>query len=67
VSLVATVEWGLIANNNANFKSAADLDRSREGRAGKIDYGSGGSGQPAASGDGDVCFRRRHIADPRAL
>src|SRR3974390_2074257 len=25
VSLVATVEWGLVANNNSGFKSAADV------------------------------------------
>src|SRR5437764_13336155 len=46
VSLVATVEWGLIANNNANFKSAADLIAAAKAAPGKIDYGSGGPGSP---------------------
>jgi tripartite-type tricarboxylate transporter receptor subunit TctC len=46
VSLVATVEWGLIANNNASFKSAADLIAAAKAAPGKIDYGSGGPGSP---------------------
>src|SRR5881398_204542 len=46
VSLVATVEWGLITNNQANFKSAADLIAAAKGAPGKIDYSSGGPGSP---------------------
>src|SRR6266436_4554796 len=46
VSLVATVEWGLIANNNAGFKSAADLIAAAKAAPGKIDYSSGGPGSP---------------------
>ena len=46
VSLVATVEWGLIANENAGFKSAADLIAAAKAAPGKIDYGSGGPGSP---------------------
>ena len=46
VSLVATVEWGLIANNQASFKSAADLIAAAKAAPGKIDYGSGGPGSP---------------------
>ena len=46
VSLVATVEWGLIANNKAGFKSAADLIAAAKAAPGKIDYGSGGPGSP---------------------
>jgi tripartite-type tricarboxylate transporter receptor subunit TctC len=46
VSLVATVEWGLVANNNASFKSAADLIAAAKAAPGKIDYGSGGPGSP---------------------
>jgi len=45
VSLVATVEWGLIANNNASFKSAAEIAAAKAA-PGKIDYGSGGPGSP---------------------
>jgi tripartite-type tricarboxylate transporter receptor subunit TctC len=46
VSLVATVEWGLIANNNAGFKTAADLIAAAKTAPGKIDYASGGPGSP---------------------
>jgi len=46
VSLVATIEWGLVANNNAPFKSAADLIAAAKANPGKIDYGSGGNGSP---------------------
>jgi len=67
VSLVATVEWGLIANNQTPYKTAADLIAAAKTAPGKIDYGSGGPGSPQHLGDGDVRLRRRHIADPRAL
>jgi tripartite-type tricarboxylate transporter receptor subunit TctC len=46
VSLVATVEWGLVANNQASFRSAADLIAAAKAAPGKIDYGSGGPGSP---------------------
>ncbi len=46
VSLVATVEWGLIANNQTPYKSAADLIAAAKAAPGKIDYGSGGPGSP---------------------
>jgi tripartite-type tricarboxylate transporter receptor subunit TctC len=46
VSLVATVEWGLVANNAAPYKSAADLIADAKARPGKIDFGSGGVGSP---------------------
>jgi tripartite-type tricarboxylate transporter receptor subunit TctC len=46
VSLVATVEWGLIANNQTSYKSAADLIAAAKAAPGKIDYGSGGPGSP---------------------
>lgn len=46
VSLVATVEWGLIANPKAGFKTAADLIAAAKAAPGKIDYGSGGVGSP---------------------
>ena len=46
VSLVATVEWGLIANNQASFNNAADLIAAAKAAPGKIDYGSGGPGSP---------------------
>ena len=46
VSLVATVEWGLIANNNTGYKTAADLIAAAKAAPGKINYGSGGPGSP---------------------
>src|SRR6476660_4891868 len=46
VSLVATVEWGLITGNQTNFKSAADLIAAARAAPGKIDYSSGGPGSP---------------------
>ena len=46
VSLVATVEWGLIANNQTSFKNAADLIAAAKAAPGKIDYSSGGPGSP---------------------
>src|ERR1700749_1009280 len=46
VSLVATVEWGLIANNQSGYKTAADLIAAAKAAPGKINYGSGGPGSP---------------------
>ncbi len=46
VSLVATVEWGLVANNESGIKSAADLIARAKARPGEINYGSGGNGSP---------------------
>src|SRR6201989_2777871 len=46
VSLVATVEWGLVAGNNTPYKSAADLIAAAKATPGKIDYSSGGPGSP---------------------
>lgn len=46
VSLVATVEWGLITNEKTGFKSAADLIKAAKASPGKINYGSGGPGSP---------------------
>src|ERR1044071_5423326 len=46
VSLVATVEWGLVTGNQTQFKSVADLIAAAKAAPGKIDYGSGGPGSP---------------------
>jgi tripartite-type tricarboxylate transporter receptor subunit TctC len=46
VSLVATVEWGLIAANNTSYKTAADLIAAAKAAPGKINYSSGGPGSP---------------------
>ena len=46
ISLVATVEWGLVANNDAPYKTAADLIAAAKASPGKINYSSGGNGSP---------------------
>ena len=46
VSLVATVEWGLVVNAEAPQRSAADLIASARNAPGKVNYGSGGNGSP---------------------
>src|SRR6202171_4165254 len=46
VSLVATIEWGLVANNDAPFRSAGDLIAAAKARPGGINFGSGGNGRP---------------------
>src|SRR5262249_41047871 len=46
VSLVATVQWGLIAGNQTSYKTAADLIAAAKAAPGKIDDASGGPGSP---------------------
>jgi tripartite-type tricarboxylate transporter receptor subunit TctC len=46
VSLVATVEWGLVAHNDAPYRSAADLIAAAKANPGEIFFGSGGNGSP---------------------
>jgi len=46
VSLVATIEWGLVANNDTPYRSAADLVAAAKAHPGEINYGSGGVGSP---------------------
>lgn len=46
VSLVATVEWGLVVGADAPQKSAADLIATARKSPGQINYGSGGNGSP---------------------
>ncbi len=46
VSLVATVEWGLVVNNDAPYRSAADVIAAAKANPGKIFYASGGNGSP---------------------
>jgi tripartite-type tricarboxylate transporter receptor subunit TctC len=46
VSLVATVEWGLIANPAAPYATTAGFIKAAQAAPGKIDYGSGGVGSP---------------------
>jgi tripartite-type tricarboxylate transporter receptor subunit TctC len=46
VSLVATIEWGLVVNNDAPFRNAAELIAAARARPGEINFGSGGNGSP---------------------
>ena len=46
VSLVATVEWGLVTSNDSPYRTAADLIGAARAEPGKINYGSGGNGSP---------------------
>jgi tripartite-type tricarboxylate transporter receptor subunit TctC len=46
VSLVATVEWGLVVNADAPEKSAADVIAAAKKAPGQVNYGSGGNGSP---------------------
>ena len=46
VSLVATIEWGLVANNEAPYRNAGDLIAAARQKPGEINYGSGGNGSP---------------------
>lgn len=46
VSLVATIEWGLVANNASPYKSAADLIAAAKAKPGEVNFGSGGNGSP---------------------
>ena len=46
VSLVATVEWGLVVNPATPYGDAAALIAGARAAPGKIDYGSGGVGSP---------------------
>ncbi|MSQ89318.1 MAG: tripartite tricarboxylate transporter substrate binding protein [Betaproteobacteria bacterium] len=46
VSLVATVEWGLVASNGAPYANAAELIAAAKANPGKINYATGGNGSP---------------------
>ncbi len=46
VSLVATVEWGLVVPADSPIRSAADLIAAARKAPGKVNYGSGGNGSP---------------------
>lgn len=46
ISLVGTVEWGLIVPANSSIQSAADLVNEAKAKSGKMTYSSGGIGSP---------------------
>src|SRR6476469_9806754 len=46
VSLVATIEWGLVVPADAPQRTAADLIAAAKQAPGRVTYGSGGNGSP---------------------
>jgi tripartite-type tricarboxylate transporter receptor subunit TctC len=46
VSLVATVEWGMVASPGSPYQTAADVIKAAGANPGNINYGSGGIGSP---------------------
>ncbi|MES2979271.1 MAG: tripartite tricarboxylate transporter substrate binding protein [Pseudomonadota bacterium] len=46
LSLVATIEWGLIVKADSPYKTVADFIAAAKASPGKINYSSGGSGSP---------------------
>ncbi len=46
VSLVGTIEWGLVVSNDSPLRNAGDLVAAARANPGKLNYGSGGNGSP---------------------
>ena len=46
ISLVATVEWGVVVPSDSPIKTAADLIAAAKKTPGQLNYGSGGNGSP---------------------
>lgn len=46
VSLVGTIEWGLVVKADSPFQTVADFIKAAKANPGKLNYGSGGSGSP---------------------
>jgi tripartite-type tricarboxylate transporter receptor subunit TctC len=46
VSLVGTIEWGLVVKADSPYKTLADLLAAAKAAPGKLNYGSGGNGSP---------------------
>ena len=46
ISLVATVEWGVVVPSDSPIKTAADLIAVAKKTPGQLNYGSGGNGSP---------------------
>src|SRR5207244_4549069 len=46
VSLMATIEWGLVTTSDSPYRTAADLIAAAKANPGNINYGSGGNGSP---------------------
>jgi len=46
ISLVATVEWGVVVPTDSAIRTAADLIAAAKKSPGQVNYGSGGNGSP---------------------
>jgi tripartite-type tricarboxylate transporter receptor subunit TctC len=46
ISLVATIEWGIVVAEQSPYKTLNDFIAAAKANPGKINYGSGGSGSP---------------------
>jgi tripartite-type tricarboxylate transporter receptor subunit TctC len=46
LSLVGTIEWGLVVKTDSPYKTVADFIAAVKANPGKINYGSGGNGSP---------------------
>ena len=46
VSLVGTIEWGLVVKADSPYRSLADFTSAAKAAPGKLNYGSGGNGSP---------------------
>jgi tripartite-type tricarboxylate transporter receptor subunit TctC len=46
VSLVGTIEWGLVVKADAPYRTLADFIAAAKAAPGKLNYGSGGNGSP---------------------
>jgi tripartite-type tricarboxylate transporter receptor subunit TctC len=46
LSLVGTIEWGLVVKTDSPYKTVADFIAAARANPGKINYGSGGNGSP---------------------
>ena len=46
VSLVGTIEWGLVVKPDSPYRTVADFIRAAKANPGKLNFGSGGNGSP---------------------
>jgi tripartite-type tricarboxylate transporter receptor subunit TctC len=57
VSLVGTIEWGLVVKTDSPFKNLEDFIAAAKAAPGKLTYGSGGVGSPQHIGMALLCKR----------
>lgn len=57
VSLVGTIEWGLVVKTDAPYKTLQDFIQAAKTASGKLNYGSGGNGSPQHIGMALVASR----------